>query len=916
MPETSSRQEVALPESLRLQLDAFRRRLWREKCVEALAAAALGLLLSFLLVYGLDRLTATPGWLRLVILIGGSSLAAVFAPYWLHRWVWQQRRHSCLARLIARRTPGLGDRLLGVIELQQQQDRAESFSPRLREAAMAAVAAEVDRTPLELALPPSQARRWSLAALGLAVFAVAAFLIAPAAGWNALQRWLMPLSATERFTFTRLAQPPSQMAVPYGEAFEVELRLAADSSTRPDTASARYASQAAIQVRRSDNSYRWLFPGQQSPGVIRAVIGDLQHDIEVVPTPRPAVQAVRARVLPPAYLGMTETTQDVASGVLQAVDGATVRIELQMDRPLTAAVYGPAERGTAADAEGQAESAPPTLQGDLEIVGSKATTPSLALGSVSFELPFTWRDTLGLSGEKGFRLRVESVKDSAPSCYLQGTERQKAILPEETIDLEVMAEDDFGLTATGLEWTGAPTRSGAGKTANGEMVLDAGGPGTTRTLKRAAFSPAALGIGPQKLTLRAFTADALPGRARSYSEPITLYVLDRDEHAQLLKSQFDRQISELEDLTRRETSLLDENQRLERLEGSQLQQDEARKRLENQQQEERDTQSRLEELTRRMEQLMLDATRNGEIEPQTLKSLAETLKSMQELSQQDVPKLRQPLERAGEPSNTPEQAAKEMDDATAQQEQAVEKMRRTVERANEANRQFEAGTFVNRLKKAAKEELGIVQSLKAGFSRLLGLDPRTVDPADLRGLEEQARQQSDTASDVRWLQEDLGHYHARTQQPAFKEILDAMKAAQIDLAMEDIRTKLQRNHSFVAAEEAKRWGEQLQAWANHLEGGKSQGGQGQGGGDSAPDPENEDFEFMLRVMKMVQQQQDLRGRTRALDQLRRSEVAPKSADSSESPQSSDRVNPPDNVSPPEATDPLLPENDPLLPDSP
>ncbi|MFM2243379.1 MAG: hypothetical protein RLZ97_2235, partial [Verrucomicrobiota bacterium] len=47
-----------------------------------------------------------------------------------------------------------------------------------------------------------------------------------------------------------------------------------------------------------------------------------------------------------------------------------------------------------------------------------------------------------------------------------------------------------------------------------------------------------------------------------------------------------------------------------------------------------------------------------------------------------------------------------------------------------------------------------------------------------------------------------------------------------------------------------------------------QGGGGGGGGGGSQ--EDEDFEFMLRVMRLVQQQQDLRARTRALETLRRS----------------------------------------------
>ena len=141
-PSQPPKPQVVIPESLRVQLSDFRRHLWRVKILESVAAGVIGLLVSFLLVYGLDRFFQTPGLVRLGILVAGVSLFAVFAPYWLHRWVWGQRREAQLARLIARRYPGLGDRLLGVIELQNQTGDADTLSPRLREAAMEAVAVE------------------------------------------------------------------------------------------------------------------------------------------------------------------------------------------------------------------------------------------------------------------------------------------------------------------------------------------------------------------------------------------------------------------------------------------------------------------------------------------------------------------------------------------------------------------------------------------------------------------------------------------------------------------------------------------------------------------------------------------------------------------------------------------------------
>lgn len=889
-----------IPESLHRQLVEFRRHLWRMKVFEAFAAGVVGLLVSFLLVYGLDRVWVTPVWARLAILVGGTSLFAVFAPYWLHRWVWRHRREAQLARLIARRFPGLGDRLLGVIELQDQHESVDSLSPRLRGAAMEAVTAEVGRRKLDEALPPPRHLRWGLALLVLTGGAAAVLTLTPRAGMNALKRWLMPFADTERYTFTHLENPPTYLAVPYGEAFDVALRLASDTEDRPLKATGTYGQQPAVGAKLEGSDYRFSFPGQQEPGTVLFRVGDALHTLKVEPLQRPFVQEVAALVTPPAYLQIPGQTLDLSNGVLNAVEGSRIQIKIRTNRELAEASYGPTkalladsepptQEGKPADGEASpsdkpgdvkdpsaAKPAPPVpqepytpLAGKLTHKGNESLTPELEVGKVAFEIPLAWKDRHGLTGENGYRLRVDAVEDAVPACYMQGIERQKAILPEETVEFEILAEDDFGIKLAGIEWRGEFTKPSADAPAKGEMKVVEGASQQPRVGRPVAFSPKAFGIEPQKITLRAFAEDYFPGRGRVYSEPVTLYVLTRDEHAQMLKSQYDRAIAELEDLARREEGQFDETQRLDDLAGEDLQKEENQKRLETQEQAEAENTRRMEDLTARMQQLMKDAARNGDIDKKTMQKMAESLKSMQELAAEDMPKVQEKLSEAQEQSNTPEKTDKSVEQAKEEQKKVVEKMKEAVEKANDANSRMEAGTFVNRLKKAAGEEEAIAGTLIQAFESLLGAKASEVDPKDARSLANANKQQGDTASDVRWIQEDLGHYYARTEKAPFKEVFDAMRESKIDMGLEEVRGQLQDNHSYLATEGTKMWSAKLTEWAKKLEDEMNKDQQG-GGGDGGGSPEDEDFEFMLRVMKMVQQQQDLRAQTRALEQLRRS----------------------------------------------
>ncbi|MCW1886500.1 hypothetical protein OKA04_17310 [Luteolibacter flavescens] len=854
--------EIPIPESLRRQLDQFRRRLWRNKISEALLAGLFGLVASFLIVFALDRVWQTPGPVRLGILIGGTSLAAIFAPLWLHRWVWRHRRENQLARLIAKKYPGLGDRLLGVVELQGQKENADTLSPRLRAAAMEQVAAEAERRKLDEALPSSRSKTWGLAVVSVFALAAGGFMLAPKAGWSSLKRWLMPLSTSPRYTFTSLENVPVELTVPQGEAFRLSLTLGADSEWTPENGTARYGRQDPVAAIREDKSYHFDFPAQQDPGVIKVEIGDAKHSIKIIPHLRPAIRKVFANVSYPDYLQLPAREVDLGSGVLTSVQGSKVSITADATRDLKSATYGPLTREQAVVGEG----------GTMSISGTSAQTPPLELGENGFTVPISWTDTLGLAGQDGFEVRVDSLPDGAPGIYIQGVARQHAMLPDETIDFQVASEDDFGLRRIGLEWKGEFTRATDETPATGEMKIVDGGPTSNRLSGDVAFSPATHNIVPQKLTLRAWAEDYLPGRPRAYSEPVTLFILTLDEHAQMLKTQFDRSISELEDLARRERDLFEENQRLEMLDDAKLQEEDAQKRLQAQQEAERQQTERMQDLAEKMEKLFKDSARNESIDKETMKKMADAMQSMKELSQQDMPEIEKKLGDAQDQKNSEEKAKEDVKEAVEQQKEALEKMQDAVDKANDANERFEASTFVNRLKKAATEETGIATTViePSFYERTAGMRVSELDPSDSGKLVDIVRQQSNTTSDVRWIQEDLSHFHARTNKEAYRKVLEAMAESRIDVQLEDVRRVLEANQGALAWEGSSKAAAKLNEWAKLLEGEKEDGGGGEGGGDSGGQDPDEDFEFMLRVMKMIQQEQDIRARTRSLETLRRS----------------------------------------------
>src|SRR5438552_13292605 len=154
---SSQQRRLELPESLRQQMFAFRRRVWAIKLIEAGCGAAFGVLLAYLATFLVDRAWETPADLRLGIFVSAMAGCAL-VPLALHRWVWRQRRLEQLARLLSRKHPSIGDQLLGIIELVNNEfEQARSLA--LCEAAVQQVATQAQARDFTDAVPNPKHRR-------------------------------------------------------------------------------------------------------------------------------------------------------------------------------------------------------------------------------------------------------------------------------------------------------------------------------------------------------------------------------------------------------------------------------------------------------------------------------------------------------------------------------------------------------------------------------------------------------------------------------------------------------------------------------------------------------------------------------------------------------------------------------------
>ena len=332
----SQRNPISLPPRTRTVLQRYRKRVWMIKLAEGMLSAIFGLAVSYLLVFGLDRLVDTPAWLRVAILTAGMVGMVIIFPLKYHNWVWRHRRLDQVARLLRRKYPRFGDHVLAVVELACA-DADRLSSPALVEAAIRQVDEELEHRDLEDAVPNPRHYHWAWAAAVPVVVAVALMICVPAASHNALARWLMPWSDVDRYTFAQLEGEPSLRVTPYAEPFGVGVQLKEDSPWKPESGTARYEKQPPLATQLQGAAYQFQSPPQTEDGHVFIRVGDARRAIPIEPKMRPELKELLAKIQHPEYLQRPEPeTEDVRGGSVRLVrgTGSSVLFEATATRDL------------------------------------------------------------------------------------------------------------------------------------------------------------------------------------------------------------------------------------------------------------------------------------------------------------------------------------------------------------------------------------------------------------------------------------------------------------------------------------------------------------------------------------------------------------------------------------------------------
>ena len=452
-------------------------------------------------------------------------------------------------------------------------------------------------------------------------------LLVPDASRNALARWLIPWRNVERYTFAQLEGETELQVVAYAEPFSVKARLKDKSPWKPASGEAQYTDQAPIIAALEGATYRFQIPPQTKDGHLTLRVGDARRSIPVEPKLRPELTEFVAQVQLPTYLERPDIEiKDVRGGVLALVKGSTATMEATATRELAQAILD--DRPQRVD-------------------GQRITTEPISADTKT-QVRLMWWDRFGLATREPQVLRIEAIDDEAPTVGFNKLKNNQVLLSSEVIAFEIHARDDFGVKRIGLEWEGLQHSMSNPNPSKGEKTVSAGAPTAEAMTVSATFSVERENVRPQSLRLRSFAEDYLPGRERAYSPYILLHILTPLEHLKWLTDQLSLWVNAAQEVHDKELQLNQVNRELRNLPPETLDDPAQRKRLQSQAAAERANAARLDSLIGIGKQLVEEATKNQEFEPDQLKLWVEILKKLEEIAGERMPSIAELLAQAAD----------------------------------------------------------------------------------------------------------------------------------------------------------------------------------------------------------------------------------------------------------------------------
>jgi len=846
---------IELPPELRKQFELLEKRLWRVDTAIAVAGSIAGFLASYLILFILDRFFDTPPLLRACISLFGIATIIYFAAFWIKNWVFRRRNIESMARIVQKHYRKLGDRLLGIVELAEDQKSNKHASPGLIKAAIRQVASEAIKYDFRAAISLRKSKIYCLVSLILFILVSIPFLLVPQAGANTLNRWIMPLAGIPRFTFVNIEGLPDKLVVPHGEPFEIECGIKHHPLWKPAKATCQYNDQFSQNGIVKGNKVIFKIPGVTQKGYLKIKIGDISKKMEVEPMYRPQLRQLTADVKLPAYLKNPDIKIETQGGRLSVLNGSKISLYGEFTR----------EIAKVSVQDISSASSPQSLivntNGEKVFFGNFDITNNLILN-------VNWTDRFGLTPKSPFNIDITAAKDVPPLIEILELSRQVAILEDEVLPIKISAKDDYGVKNIGIALEFLLPQAENPVTVS--YVVTNG----DYTIKRLEgvfpLSPSMHELPPGTLiTFQGTGVDYFPGRTNSVSQPYRIYVLSKEEHAKYILEQFEKIRSAIEELTRRQESLVGETKNTLSKPPEKLMNPETAKEISEQSSEQKDYAQQLDRLAQETMKVLKEAMRNTALPENLLKDWAKNATEMQEISQQQMNQAANMLNSAREAENQ-SQRSEDLQKGYQKENEALESLQALQQKMARHLDKLQVKGLALKFKKLAEIERNTGDNLKTNLSKIIGLKTNQIDPNMLRMLLFLNQEQEMASKETAKLQGEVERFYQRTEEQNYGIVVDEMKKTQVVDELQKIAEKIKENVVAQAVQNCYRWSDQFLEWAKRLEAEESQNGGSQGSGNQ--EQMNEiDLENLMALLRIRDEQETLIDRTSILDR-RKNEI--------------------------------------------
>lgn len=845
---------IELPPELRKQFDLLEKRLWRVDTAIAISGSIVGFLASYLTLFILDRFFDTPPLLRVCISLFGIATILYFAGFWIKNWVIRRRNIESMARIVQKHYRKLGDRLLGIVELAEDQKSNKHASPSLIKAAIRQVASEAVKYDFRAAVSLHKSKVYCLVSLILFIIVSIPFLLVPQAGANTLNRWIMPLAGIPRFTFVNIEGLPDKLVVPHGEPFEIECGIKHHPLWKPAKASCQYNDQFRQEGIVKGNKVVFKIPGVTQKGNLKIKIGDISKKMEVEPMYRPQLKQLTTDIKLPEYLKNPDTKIETQGGRFSVLTGSKINLYGEFTREIA--------KVSIQDISSQSNSQSfiVNTNGEKVYFGNFDVNNNLILN-------VNWTDRFGLTPKSPFNIDIIAAKDAPPLVEILDLSRQVAILEDEVLPIRISAKDDFGVKNIGIALEFLLPQAENAITVS--YVVTNG----DYTLKRLdgvfALAPSMHELPPGTLiTFQGTGVDYFPGRTNSTSQPYRVYVLSKEEHAKYILEQFEKIRSAIEELTRRQEGLVGETKNTMSKPPEKLMTPETAKEIGEQSGEQKEYANQLDRLAQETMRILKEAMRNTALPENLLKDWAKNAAEMQEISQQQMNQAANMLNSARQAENQ-SQRSEDLQKGYQKENEALESLQALQQKMARHLDKLQVKGLALRFKKLAEIERNMGDTIKTNLPKIIGLKTNQIDAKMLRMLLLLNQEQEMASKETAKLQSEVERFYQRTEEQNYGIVVDEMKKTQVVDELQKIAEKIKENVVAQAVQNTYRWSDQFLEWAKRLE---EEEGQGSGQGSGNQEQMNEiDLENLMALLRIRDEQEALIDRTSILDR-RKNEI--------------------------------------------